>query len=350
VAATFTLPLRAQFTYHSADQFPLLGKISDQTETRYERLPASIKEITRPPVWDLGKNTAGLAIRFCSNSTKIAVKWTLTLNRYMNHMTPTGIKGLDLYYLENGKWEFVDSARPSSNDRNNEAVISSNMEQKEREYMLYLPLYDGVTSLDIGINTGAYITQPKADLPVRTKPIVCYGTSILQGGCATRAGMAHTNILNRWFNREFINLGFSGNGQLDYEIAEIMTGHDASLFILDFMPNVNTEQVMEKMEKFYDIIRSKSPDTPVLFIENPMFTQSRYNRDTYEGIKKKNEALNIIFNKLKQRGEKNIKLIHFEGAIGTDGEATVDGIHFTDLGFLRYAEYLYPVIKEMIHE
>lgn len=349
-AAIFSLPLKAQLTYHSADQFALLGKISDQTETRYERLPASLKDVTRPPVWDLGKNTAGLAIRFCSNSTSIAVKWSLLINRYMNHMTPTGIKGLDLYCLDNGKWEFVNSARPSSDDKDNQAVITSGMENKEREYMLYLPLYDGVTSLEIGVDSGACIAQPKVDLPVRAKPIVCYGTSILQGGCATRAGMAHTNILNRRFNREFINLGFSGNGQLDYEIAEIMTGHDASLFILDFMPNVNAEQVTEKMEKFYDIIRSKSPDTPVLFIENPMFTQSIYNKATYESTQKKNEALNTVFNKLKQRGEKNIKLIHFEGAIGEDGEATVDGIHFTDLGFLRYAEYLYPVIKDMIHE
>lgn len=344
------LPLNAQLVYHNADRFPLLGKISEQTETRYERLPASLRDVTRPPVWNLGKNTAGLAIRFCSDATSVGVRWDLALNRYMNHMTPTGIKGLDLYCLENGKWMFVNSARPSSNDKNNEAAIISNMKRQEREYMLYLPLYDGITSLEIGIDSGAYIIQPKIDLPTRVKPVVCYGTSILQGGCATRAGMAHTNILNRWFNREFINLGFSGNGQLDYEIAEIMTGFDASLFILDFMPNVNTKQVEEKMEKFYNIIRSKSPDTPVLFIENPIFPQARHDQYMCNEIKEKNDALHVVFDKLVRQGEKNIRLIPFAGAIGNDEEATVDGIHFTDLGFQRYAEYLYPVIKEMTGE
>jgi len=341
------IPQLAQVVYHDASYFPLLGKVSEETETRYERLPAVLSNKTRGPVWALGKNTAGLAVRFNSNSTAISVKWELLDNSFMNHMAMTGIKGIDLYALENGKWEYVNTARPGS-EKNNETSLINNMEKKEREFMFYLPLYDGVTSLEIGIDTDAEINQPKVDLPQRSKPVVCYGTSILQGGCASRPGMAHTNILSRWFNRQFINLGFSGNGQLDYEIAEIMAEVDASLFILDFMPNVNVAQIEEKTERFYSIIREKQPDKPIVFIENPIFPFAKFDKTTAKTLQDKNKALHIVFDKLKKKGEKNIWLISSEKMIGMDGEGTVDGVHFTDLGFMRYAEYLYPRIKNKI--
>jgi lysophospholipase L1-like esterase len=323
-----------------------LGKISDATETHYERLPARLKDVTRPPVWYLGKNTAGLTVRFCSDSRQISVRWE-TLNDYtMNHMAPTGIKGLDLYCLEDGVWIYANTARPTA--KKSEAVLASGMEKKEREWMLYLPLYDGIVSIEIGIESLAYISQPKINLPFHTKPIVAYGTSILQGGCASRPGMAHTNILQRMLNREVINLGFSGNGQLDYEIAELMAECDASLFILDFVPNASVGQIHEKTEKFYRILRDKHPDTPMMFIEDPIFPVARYNLNMQNEVEKKNNALRTVFDGLKAKGETNIYLISSAEMIGTDGEATVDGIHFTDLGFLRYAEYLYPKIKNIL--
>ena len=107
-------------------------------------------------------------------------------------------------------------------------------------------------------------------------PLFFHGTSILQGGCASRPGMAHTNILERWLNRECINLGFSGNALLDLEIAELIATVDASMFVLDFLPNATVEQMKERAEKFYSIVRSKHPDTPILFVEDPIFTHSRF--------------------------------------------------------------------------
>ncbi|MDR0507952.1 MAG: SGNH/GDSL hydrolase family protein [Dysgonamonadaceae bacterium] len=346
IVLLFPLTANAQTVYHDATAFPLLGKISDATETRYERLPARLKGISREPVWYLGKNTAGLAIRFCSDSRNISVKWE-TLNDYvMNHMAPTGIKGLDLYCLESGAWIYANTARPEA--KKSETLLASNMEIKEREWMLYLPLYDGIVSIEIGIDSAAFIGQPKIDLPQRTKPIVAYGTSILQGGCASRPGMAHTNILSRMLNREVINLGFSGNGQLDYEIAELMTECNASLYILDFVPNASVEQINEKALTFYRILREKHPDTPVIFIEDPIFPRAGYNLNMQNEVREKNRALRAFFDGLKAKQEKNIWIIPSDGMTGSDGEATVDGIHFTDLGFMRYAEYLYPKICEVI--
>jgi lysophospholipase L1-like esterase len=340
--------MRSQLVYHDASIFPLLGKATEKTETRYERLPDSLKQISRPPLWELGKNSAGLAIRFCSNSTTISARWEALFDQNMNHMTATGTKGLDLYCLANDQWVFVNSARPTG--KVNEALIIANMLPEEREYMLYLSLYDGVVSLKIGIDSLSQIDQPQIDLPVRKKPVVCYGTSILQGGCASRPGMAHTNILSRWFNREFINLGFSGNGRLDYEIAEVIANVDASLYILDFVPNATVEEMNEKAERFYTIIRESRPDAPILFVEDPLFTHIRFDQRIAKEVKDKNETINRIFESLKAAADENIFLLSSQKMIGEDGEATVDGIHFTDLGFMRYAELLYPIIKKCIEQ
>jgi len=339
-----SLTVNSQIVYHDASAFPLLGKATQSTATRYERLPDSLRNISRTPLWELGQNSAGLALRFSSNSTTIAAKWNVLLNRNMNHMTPTGIKGLDLYCLQDGKWVFVNSGRPS--EKENTATIISNMKPEKREYMLYLPLYDGITSLAIGVDSLSEISQPTVDLPVREKPLVFYGTSIMQGGCASRPGMAHTNILSRWFNREIINLGFSGNGQLDLEIAEVIANVDASMYILDFVPNATVEQMKERADKFYTIIRSRHPETPILFVEDPIFPHSRFDQRIANELKRKNETINTFFQSLKKRGEKNIYFLTSENMIGRDGEATVDGIHFTDLGFMRYSELLYPIIKK----
>jgi hypothetical protein len=336
----------AQIVYHDASAFPLLGKATDATLTRYERLPDSLQHISRKPLWELGRNSAGLAVRFRSNSTCIAAKWEVRNNMSMNHMTPTGIKGLDLYCLQDGKWIFAGSGRPQG--KSSTATIVNNMLPREREYLLYLSLYDGVPSLAIGVDSLSEISQPAVDLPVRNKPVVFYGTSILQGGCASRPGMAHTNILERWLNRECINLGFSGNALLDLEIADVVAGVDASLFVLDFVPNATVEQMKERADKFYTIIRSKHPDTPILFVEDPVFTHSPFDTRIAKEVKDKNETLNAFFQSLKQRGEKNIHFLSTKAIIGHDGEATVDGIHFTDLGFMRYAEVLYPICDTLL--
>lgn len=344
IAGTF---VNAQLKFHDVSEFPLYGKISEYTETRYERLPIRLKQEIREPLWDLGKNTAGLFLRFATNSSSIGLRWTVLNNMRMHHMTDVGIRGFDLYCFKDGEWVFVNSARPSMNSFENEAIIISNMAEEMRDFMLYFPLYDGVTELQIGIDATAYLVQPEHDLFTDRKPIIYYGTSITQGGCASRPGMVHTSILSRWLNTEFINLGFSGNAQLDFEIAEIIGEKDASLIILNFLPNSTVAQIEERAEKFYDIIRKNSPYTTILFVENIVFPYTRFDLKTYKAVQEKNLALSKVFENLIARGEQNIGIIPASPEmIGADGEATVNGVHFTDLGFMRYAEFLYPIIKQ----
>lgn len=340
----FFLTSSAQVVYYSANQFKVLGKAMN--DSSYKRLPDVMTDKLRKPVRQLGNNSAGLSIRFMSNTTSVSVRWESLGNHRMNHMADVGVKGVDLYALEDGHWRFVNSGRPV--DKKTEARIISNMQSQEREYMLYLPLYDGVVSLEIGVDSLSSIGMPKVDLPVCKDKIVMYGTSILQGACASRPGMAHTNIISRKMNREVINLGFSGNAFLDLEIASLMAQLDAGIFILDFVPNASPEQMEERMVSFYKILREKHPDTPVLFIEDPDFPTTFYDKRMSFEVKRKNATLNKIFQEMEAAGERNIYLLHSDDLIGTDGEATVDGIHFSDLGMMRYADRVVSVVCKLI--
>ena len=333
--------------YTDASAFPLYGKVSGQTNARYERLPSHLQEVSRGPVWYLGRNSAGLFIRFRSNSTSIYARWESTFNNTMTHMTDTGTKGLDLYALVDGQWRHVCSAQPQG--KKSERKIIGNMDPLEREYMLYLSLYDGVSSLEIGVDEGAMLDLPAVDRPSREKPIVMYGTSILQGGCANRPGMAHTNIISRRLDREVYNLGFSGNALLDMEIAELMASvEDPGLFVLDYAPNAYADMIDENGETFFRVIRDAHPDVPVIFIEDVIFPHTVFDNAILEEVTLKNEAQKRLYQRLKKAGEKNIYYISAEGMIGDDGEATVDAIHFTDLGMMRYVDHVLPTIEKAL--
>lgn len=341
-----SLSVSAQLKYYPADSFPLYGKGVEQTGTRYDRLPDSLRTVSRSPLWQLSLNTAGMAIRFSSNSTTIAAKWEARFNTSLNHMTATGVKGLDLYCWENGRWRFVNSARPTGKE--NQSTIVTNMSAQEREFILYLPLYDGISSLSIGVDSLSHLTVPQKSIIRRANPIVFYGTSIMQGGCASRPGMASTNQIGRRLNRETINFGFSGNALLDLEVAHCMAAIDASVFVLDFVPNASVDQMNERAVTFYRILRDKHPDVPIIFIEDPIFTHTYYDRFIAKEVERKNQTIRAIFQSLQKRGEKQIYFISSETMLGDDAEATVDGVHFTDVGFMRYVDLVCPRIKALL--
>lgn len=352
LACIFTAAITSNATvYTDASEFPIYGKVSQMTNTPFERLPSALESVCRPDLWFLGRNSAGIYIRFRSNSTTVSAKWTSTFNVVMNHMTATGSKGLDLYAYDNGQWVFAGSGRPNVKENYSEAILVSNMDPEEREFMLYLSLYDGISSLEIGVDDGATLLQPKLDSPRSDKKIVMYGTSILQGGCVSRPGMAHTSIIGRKLDMEVINLGFSGNALLDMEIADLMSSvENPALFVLDYVPNASAEMINMHGEEFFRRIRCKHKDVPVIFIEDPTFTHSRFDNNIRNEIEKKNTAQKNLYLKLKRNGETNLYYIPTDKLIGNDGEACVDGIHFTDLGMERYVSAVYPVILKALRK
>ncbi|SDM70073.1 N-terminus of Esterase_SGNH_hydro-type [Daejeonella rubra] len=330
-------------TYYGKEHFLIegTGVAETEKESPYDRLPASYKDKVRKPVWGLSKNSAGISLRFNSNSTSIKVKWSLLNDTKMNHMAETGIKGVDLYCKLNGVWTYVNTGRPTAKE--NEAALISSLSPVEREYKLYLPLYDGTTKVEIGIDNSSVITKPAAD---KQLPIVFYGTSILQGGCASRPGMVFTSIISRKLNVDCINFGFSGNGMMDPPIAELISGIKASFYVIDCLPNMTAKQVTDSVIPLATAIRKKNPNTPIVFVENVEYTRAIFQANLKKSMDEKNQALKTEFDKLVRGGMKDLIYISATGSIGTDNEGTVDGTHLTDLGFIRYADYLIEKFKE----
>ncbi|QOJ27568.1 MAG: SGNH/GDSL hydrolase family protein [Ignavibacteriales bacterium] len=329
-----TQPAVAWYSYGS---FTIegLGSPDSLRETPYDRMPVKWKDKVRKPVWDLSKNTAGVTVRFNSNTTSIRLKWTVLNDLKMNHMAETGIKGIDLYAKLNSEWIYINTSRPQG--KYSESKLIGGMKPETREYLLYLPLYDGVTDLQIGVDSSSTFNAPEKS---REKPIVYYGTSIAQGGCASRPGMAHTNILSRMMGTEIINLGFSGNGRMELPIAEFMAETDARFYVLDNIPNMKLEEVLSNVRPFITYIRSRRPETPVVFIESFLFANTVLDGGSYQIILEKNKALRAGYEKLKAEGVKGLYYISLDEISAQLAEGTVDGVHLTDLGFMRFAEFL----------
>ena len=342
--------------YYGRQHFLIEGTaISDSLkESPYDRLPISYKEKVREPVWDLSKASAGITVRFYSNSTSINLKWTVLNDLDMSHMAATGIKGIDLYTKYNNKWRYVTTAgalvglktyqnKSIPADSINEYELIKNMTPEFREYKLFLPLYDGVTKLEVGIDSAASIEKAT---PSTEKPIVFYGTSITQGGCASRPGMAHTNIISRKLDIDCINYGFSGNGRMETPIVELISEIDARFYVIECLQNMDSEQVKERVKPLVDIIRTNHPHTPIVLVENMMYTMAFLNQTLETRLIEENTALKNEYDKIIKSGTPNIFYIKDNKEFLVDNEGTVDGVHLTDLGFKRYADYLIENFKK----
>lgn len=338
--------------WYGAHDIGVEGQAWSDTESPFDRLPARAKDQVRSAVWGLSKQSAGLSVRFVTDATTIHARWTLTSARLaMNHMPATGVSGLDLYARTKtvdeagGTFRWLAVARPT--EKSNSVKLVSGIPKGSREYMLYLPLYNGVESVEIGVPKGASIWKPKAR-PSGLKPIVFYGTSITQGGCASRPGMVHTAILGRWLAAPVVNLGFSGNGRMEAEVATLMADIDASIFVIDCLPNISAGDVSSRTEPLVKILRKAHPTTPIVLVEDRSYTDSFLLASKRERNLTSRVALKAVFDRLKKSGDENLYYIPGEDLIGDDGEGTVDSSHPTDLGFLRQSEAFMKVLRPIL--
>ena len=334
--------------WRDASFLPVAGKVTEVATGCYERLPEYPEGGIRPALVQLGKASAGLYIRFRSDSPANYVRWASSGARWMPHMAPVGTRGLDLYIHDGMSWTFAGSAKPEDAWKAASSCrIIGNMEPAMREYMLYLSLYDGISSLEIGVDKDYELLQPSLDSPRKGSPMVFYGTSILQGGCASRPGMAFTNILSRRFDREAINLGFSGNAFLDIAIAELMAAvPDPAVFVLDYVPNASAELIDSEGASFFRVLRDAHPGVPVVFVEDPGFPHAAFDGKIRKEIDDKNAAQKRLFRSLRAKGEKRIYYIPSSSLMRS--EDTVDGIHPTDLGMEHYAEAYARILKKIL--
>ena len=327
-----------EIKYYGKNFFSLEGTLIPDSlkQNRYDRLPISYKEIVRKPVWDLSKSSAGMSIRFISNSNVISVKWTILNDLKMNHMPDTGIKGIDLYFKNKDRWQYINTGRPEG--IKNESILIDNMTEKMREFKIFLPLYDGIVNIEVGIDSESIIKKP---LKKNKKTIIFYGTSITQGGCASRPGMAHTNIISRKLDFDCVNFGFSGNGIMEQPIAKLISESKPLFYVIECMPNmINAENVTNKTIPLVDTIRKNNTEAPIVLVDYFIPTTSILDKKTENEIRGMNLALKTEYEKMISEGYNNILYVKSKNAIGDDNEGTVDGVHFTDLGFIRYANFL----------
>ena len=306
-----------------------------------QRLPQNFESKIRKEVWELSENSAGVSISFKSDTSSLAINWSVKHDLRMNHMADAGIKGVDLYEQKKDGWRFVGTGLP--NGKENEKSLFDEVSKKMRRYRLHLPLYDTVTNIQIGIDDDSDLEYFKN----KKRPIVFYGTSITQGGCASRPGLAYTNIISRELGQECINLGFSGNGHLEESIAKILSNINAEMYVIECMANIDEKIVRSNTIPLIKMIRRKGSNVPIVFFEQCIIDQDTLHGDVISSIKEKNIELNKQVDDAIVQGEKDIYIIKQSGCIDEDTEATVDGIHFNDLGFQRYARHFIKSINEL---
>ncbi len=347
VARGATTPAAA--TWRPLDTWPIEGKGWEDTKARYDRLPAKAEKIVRAPVWNLATNSAGLRVRFVTDATEIRARWRVrdAARTALPHMPATGVSGLDLYVRDAGEWRWVGAGRPGS-DASHEATLARGLAAgPRREFLLYLPLYNGVESVELGLPAAA-VLEPAPTRDAGRKPIVFYGTSILQGGCASRPGMAYPAIIGRRLDHPTVNLGFSGNGKSEPELAALLAEIDAAAFVLDSLPNLDVAQAKERVEPFIRVIRAARPDTPIILVENLAYADAGFVERRRAKVAEVNAHLRAIYERLVKAGDRRLHYVPASLLLGGDGEDTVDGTHPTDLGFLRMAEGMTPILSEAL--
>lgn len=315
----------------------------------YQRLPDRTEETVREAVWNLSKSSAGVAIHFYTNAERIEVRYGVGGILSMDHMPATGKSGIDLYAIDaDGRWRIA-SGKYAFNDTITYTfghLAQSKYHKKGFEYRLYLPLYNNVKWMEIGIPDSAELSF----IPVlKEKPIVVYGTSIAQGGCASRPAMGWTNILSRKLDAPVINLAFSGNGPLEKEMVDYISELDASLIVYDCLPNMGfltSEEVKNRTAYGVSAIRKRS-DTPILIVDHIGYRNDETNKSTKAPSERVNSASREVYDSLKQAGVRDLYHLHSD-SINFPADGCVDNIHPNDLGMQAYADAYEKIIRQIL--
>lgn len=334
--------------WHDAKKLTVEGLGFTDVKSPYDRLPARAEGVVRQAVWDLSRDSAGVLVRFTANTPSLHARWSLTKSKLAGvNMTAIGASGLDLYTRTGpGAWRWLGVGRPA-NVPSTEDVLVKGVPKGEREYMVYFPLYNGVTSLEIGVPKGTAV-GPGAARPAGKKPIVFYGTSITHGASASRPGMTHVAMLGRTFDRPVINLGFSGNGRMEPEVTKFIAELDPAVFVLDCLPNMSAKDVEERAEPCIKLLRGAHPSTPILLVEDRNYPDGFLIPSRREHNEANHAALRAVYEKLLREKMDKLHYLKAEELLGDDGEATTDGSHPSDLGFMRQAKAFEKPLRKIL--
>lgn len=313
----------------------------------FDRLPASAEGTVPPAVWSLSRDSAGMLARFRTDANSIWVRYKLRSDRIgMPHMPATGVSGIDLYARDEndrGRWKWVQVTKPDK--QHITANWITGLRPGLREYAAYLPLYNGIDELEIGVPPTARF---ESLAPRQDKPIIFYGTSITHGACASRPGMVHTAILGRRLDRPVINLGFSGNGKMDASVGEFLARLDPAVFVIDCLPNMQPPMVAERTLPLVKQLRAARPQTPIVLVEDRRFTNDWITPVKHQFHTGNHAALRTAYDTLIREGVSGLFYIEGDALYGTDTEGATDASHASDLGFMRQADLFEPVLRKAL--
>ena len=348
IAALICLNASAQeIKWHNAAELTIIGKAIPTSEP-FTRIDGSVYKFNDKTIDRYASYSTGLAIVFETDSPTIKARWTTGGGNSGANMAAILTKGLDLYIMKDGKWVFAGVGTPIMRKApfsQHEGTIVTDMTKDTKQCILYLPLFDNVEKLEIGIQDGSVI-KPMAN-PFRHN-IIVHGSSITHGASASRAGMTYAARFGRDNGLYTCNLGFSGMCKLQKEYAYYLADiKEVDAFIFDTFSNPKTEEINERFDEFVDIIRAAHPEVPMIFLQTERRETRNFNikREASEAEKQK-AAEDIVRNRMKT--DKNMYFSSSEGFLGTEHIATADGTHPTDLGFTHMLEIISPKIKKIL--
>ncbi len=327
--------------------FDLVGFEWINQDTVYRRLPIHSDWEIREAVDQLANHTAGGQVRFSTNSKKILIKVEIRERSGMYHMPATGQSGFDLYVNDNGIQRYLKTTRFAIDTTRYQVELFNADETQSRAFTLNFPLYNGVNSVLIGVEEGAIVEAP---LPFKNEnKFVIYGTSITQGGCVSRPGMAYSNIISRKLDAQFVNLGFSGNGRGEPELAHLINQiSDIGFIILDYEANASGT-IQNTIGPFIEIIREKYREIPILIMSKMRYASAVDGSKAYETLMSNRDFQKNLVEKRNADGDDNIYFLDGSTVLGDDYfECTVDGSHPSDLGSYRIANALLGSIDEIL--
>lgn len=336
--------------YCNAADLNVIGK-AIPTSKDFTRIDTSVYRFSDKTIDEFACHSTGLAVLFATDSPFIKAKWQTSPANASENMTAIAQKGLDLYIKKDGKWVFAGVGRPQMDKGPeyacHEGTIVKSMAPGRKECLLYLPLYDRLDSLFIGVEESSYIEPLENPFKYR---IVVKGSSVTHGLAASRPGMSYAARFGRDNGFYCFNLGFSGKSKLQEEYARYLAdieGVDA--FIFDAFSNPSAEVIHENFDRFVDIIREAHPEVPLIFMQTERRESRNFDtwREDFE-VKKQAAAEEEIRERMKT--DRHIYFIPSDDFLGDDHIATSDGSHPTDLGFTRMLDGLSPKILKILRK
>ena len=303
---------------------------------RFRRIPEAVAQSVNEGVLILHANTAGGRLRFRTDSPYVAIHAEMPCISRMAHFAVTGSAGFDLYADNEYAGTFVP---PFDMKHGYESILW--LSGGAKEITIHFPLYSDVGDLYIGLKNGCSLTPPQPYLP--GPPAVYYGSSITQGGCASRPGLAYQNILSRRFNMDHLNLGFSGSAKGEDAMAEYIANLDMRVFVYDYDHNAPTpEHLRATHRRLFETVRAKHPTLPIVLMSRPVYTLRGDEPERLAIIKETFEAA-------KAAGDENVYLLSGPTLMAlAKNEGTVDGCHPNDLGFMSMAEAVEKILRKII--